>query len=379
MKKLPYYDIILINEKIKMIPHLGWEKEKNIMARFRRSVAIDLGTASVLVYVYNKGIVLNEPSVIAIDVLTDEILAVGEDAKKLIGRAAGNVSCILPMKDGVIADFRATERMLEHFLNKSVKKSLFKPDLLICVPARSTQVEKRAVLQAAENAGAHRTYLIEEPLAAALGAGVDITDPKGSMVVDVGGGTCDIAVISMGQIIASKSVDVAGLSFDKAIKDYIRTRYGLLIGDQSAESIKKEAGKLTVDDSIEVKGRDIANGLPSKVYIPVSEVKDSIKRQIDLIVEGVKRVMEVTPPELASDIFDRQIILTGGGAYTLGLKDRIEEKFRIEARIADNPQECVIEGTAKALNWIDQLDENRNEAVKSKQAENEAYEKLRRR
>ena len=174
MKKLPYYDIILINEKIKMIPHLGWEKEKNIMARFRRSVAIDLGTASVLVYVYNKGIVLNEPSVIAIDVLTDEILAVGEDAKKLIGRAAGNVSCILPMKDGVIADFRATERMLEHFLNKSVKKSLFKPDLLICVPARSTQVEKRAVLQAAENAGAHRTYLIEEPLAAALG--VDLTD-----------------------------------------------------------------------------------------------------------------------------------------------------------------------------------------------------------
>lgn len=349
------------------------------MARFRRSVAIDLGTASVLVYVNNRGIVLNEPSVIAIDVLTDEILAVGSDAKRLIGRAAGNVSCTMPMKDGVIADFRATERMLEHFLNKSIKKALLKPDLLICVPARSTQVEKRAVMQAAENAGAHRIYLIEEPLAAALGAGVDISDAKGSMVVDVGGGSTDIAVVSMGQIIASRSLDVAGLSFDRAIKDYIRKRYGLLIGDTSAEDIKTKAGKMGPEDSIEVKGRTASNGLPNKVYVPIGEIQDSLRPQVDMIVEGVKKVLEVTPPELAADIYDRKIILTGGAAYTLGLKDRIEEKFRIKAEIAKNAKECVIEGTAKALNWIDSLDESRNEAIKSKQAESEAFEKLRRR
>lgn len=349
------------------------------MSRFRKSVAIDLGTASVLVFINNKGIVLNEPSVIAYDVLSDEILAVGNDAKKLIGRAGGNVSCIMPMKKGVIADFKATERMLDYFLKKSLKKSLFKPDLLICVPARSTQVEKRAVIQAAENAGAHRTFLIEEPLAAALGAGVDITDPKGSMVVDVGGGTCDIAVISMGQIIASRSVDAAGRSFDRIIKDFIRRRYGLLIGDSSAEAIKEAASSLSLDDSFEVKGRDMTNALPAKVYIPVTELKDCLRGEIDKIVDGIKKVLEVTAPELASDIFDREIILTGGASKTIGLKDRIEEKFQIRAKIADNPQECVIKGTAKALNWIDSLDENRNEAIKSKQEENEAFEKLRRR
>ncbi len=349
------------------------------MSRFRRSVAIDLGTARVLVYINNKGIVLNEPSVIAIDVLTDEILAVGNEAKRLIGRASGNVSCIMPMEEGVIADFKATERMLDYFLKKSVKKSLFKPDLLICVPARSTQVEKRAVIQAAENAGSHRTFLIEEPLAAALGAGVDITDPKGSMVVDVGGGTCDIAVISMGQIIASRSVDAAGLSFDKVVKDYIRSRYGLLIGDNTAEEIKEAACGLGIEDSFEVKGRNVSNALPAKVYIPVSELKDALRPEIDKISTGIKKVLEVTPPELASDIFDREIILTGGASYTVGLKDRIEEKFQIKAKIAENPEECVIKGTAKALNWMDSLDENRNEAMKSKQEENEAFEKLRRR
>ena len=361
------------------MPRKYFYRKGKKMSRFRRSVAIDLGTASVLVYINNKGIVLNEPSVIAIDVLSDEILAVGSDAKKLIGRASGNVSCIMPMKDGVIADFKATERMLDYFIKKSVKKSIFKPELLICVPARSTQVEKRAVIQAAENAGAHRTYLIEEPLSAALGAGVDITDPNGTMVVDIGGGTSDIAVISMGQIIASRSVDAAGLSFDRTIKDYIRNRYGLLIGDQTAENIKEAGSNLGLEDSVEVKGRDVTNALPAKVYIPISELKDALRGEIDKIVEGIKKVLEVTPPELASDIFDREIILTGGAAYTIGLRERIEEKFQIRAKIAENPQECVIKGTAKALNWIDSLDENRNEAIKSKQEENEAFEKLRRR
>lgn len=349
------------------------------MARLRRAIAIDLGTSSVLVYVLGKGIVLEEPSVIAIDVLTDEILAVGSEAKKLIGRAPGNIKAIMPIKDGVISDFKATERMLKYFLDKAVKKALLKPDLLICVPSRSTQVEKRAVLQASDNAGSHRTYLIEEPLAAALGAGCDITDVGGSLVIDIGGGTSDIAVISMGQVVASKSVDSAGTSFDRKIKDYIRQRYGILIGDTKAEEIKIEAGLADLEQSLEVTGRAITSGLPQKIYLPVAEIYDCIRSEIDLIVDGVKKVLEVTPPELASDIYDRQIILTGGAANTLGLKDRLREKLQIEVKIADNPSECVIIGSSKALNWMDSLDEERNNALKSKQKELEMDEKLRRR
>ncbi|WP_276862439.1 rod shape-determining protein [Anaerococcus tetradius] len=349
------------------------------MARLRRAIAIDLGTSSVLVYVLGKGIVLEEPSVIAIDVLTDEILAVGSEAKKLIGRAPGNIKAIMPIKDGVISDFKATERMLKYFLDKAVKKALLKPDLLICVPSRSTQVEKRAVLQASDNAGSHRTYLIEEPLAAALGAGCDITDVGGSLVIDIGGGTSDIAVISMGQVVASKSVDSAGTSFDRKIKDYIRQRYGILIGDTKSEEIKIEAGLADLEQSLEVTGRAITSGLPQKIYLPVAEIYDCIRSEIDLIVDGVKKVLEVTPPELASDIYDRQIILTGGAANTLGLKDRLREKLQIEVKIADNPSECVIIGSSKALNRMDSLDEERNNALKSKQKELEMDEKLRRR
>lgn len=349
------------------------------MARLRRAIAIDLGTSSVLVYVLGKGIVLEEPSVIAIDVLTDEILAVGSEAKKLIGRAPGNIKAIMPIKDGVISDFKATERMLKYFLDKAVKKALLKPDLLICVPSRSTQVEKRAVLQASDNAGSHRTYLIEEPLAAALGAGCDITDVGGSLVIDIGGGTSDIAVISMGQVVASKSVDSAGTSFDRKIKDYIRQRYGILIGDTKSEEIKIEAGLADLEQSLEVTGRAITSGLPQKIYLPVAEIYDCIRSEIDLIVDGVKKVLEVTPPELASDIYDRQIILTGGAANTLGLKDRLREKLQIEVKIADDPSECVIIGSSKALNWMDSLDEERNNALKSKQKELEMDEKLRRR
>lgn len=349
------------------------------MTSFRRSVAIDLGTAQVLVYVNNKGIVLEEPSVIAIDILTDDILAVGSEAKKLVGRTPGNIKAVMPMKDGVIADFPATERMLKYFLEKSISKALIKPDVLICVPSRSTQVEKRAVLQASENAGAHRTYLIEEPLAAAIGAGVDITDAGGELVLDIGGGTTDIAVISMGQIIASTSVPVAGLSFDKAIKDYIRSRYGLLIGDNKAEEIKIESGKAEPSESIEVAGRQITDGLPAKVYVPVGEIALAIKPDVDLIVDGVKKVLEVTPPELAADIYEKEIILTGGAAYTLGLRERIGEKFQINVKIAENAEQCVIVGTGRALNWLDEIDKGHNESIKAKQKELEKNEKLRRR
>lgn len=349
------------------------------MARIRRSVAIDLGTAKVLVFVNNKGVVLSEPSVIAVDVLKDEILAVGDEAKKLVGRTPGNVKAVMPLKDGVIADFPSTERMLKYFLDKSLSKALLKPDVLICVPSRATQVEKRAVLQASENAGAHRTYLIEEALAAAIGAGVDITDAGGELIVDIGGGTTDIAVISMGQIIASTSVPVAGLKFDTAIKDYIRKRYGLLLGDNKAEEVKIEAGSAEIDGSIEVTGREIATGLPQKVFVPVGEIELAIKPYVDLIVDGVKKVLEVTPPELAADIYEKQIILTGGGAYTIGLRQRLAEKFQIDVNIAKNADQCVVIGTGRALTWLDEIDQSADDSVKAKQKELESNEKLRRR
>ena len=349
------------------------------MARFRRSVAIDLGSSEVLVYLNNKGLVLEEPSVIAIDVLTDEILAVGEEAKKLVGRTPGNVKAIKPMKDGVIADFPSTEKMLKYFLDKTIKKALIKPDVLICVPSRSTQVERRAVLQASENAGAHRTYLIEEPLAAAIGAGVDITEASGDLVIDIGGGTTDIAVISAGEIIVSKSIPVEGISFDNAIKDFIRKRYGLLIGDNKAEEIKIKANSLEDNQTIEVSGRQINDGLPNKIIITLGEIHTALKASVDLIVDGVKSVLELTPPELASDIFEKHIILTGGGAYTLGLRDRLSEKFQVNVIIAEDADKCVINGTGKALGWLDEVDKGLDDSRKAKQKELENKEKLRRR
>lgn len=349
------------------------------MARFRRSVAIDLGSSEVLVYINNKGLVLEEPSVIAIDVLTDEILAVGEEAKKLVGRTPGNIKAIKPMKDGVIADFPSTEKMLKYFLDKTITKALIKPDVLICVPSRSTQVERRAVLQASENAGAHRTYLIEEPLAAAIGAGVDITEASGDLVIDIGGGTTDIAVISAGEIIVSKSIPVAGITFDEAIKDFIRKRYGLLIGDNKAEEIKIKANSLKDNQTIEVSGRQINDGLPNKIIITLGEIHTALKSSVDLIVDGVKSVLELTPPELASDIYEKNIILTGGGAYTLGLRDRLSEKFQVEVIIAEDAEKCVINGTGKALGWIDEVDKGLDDSRKAKQKELENKEKLRRR
>lgn len=349
------------------------------MARFRRSVAIDLGSSEVLVYLNNKGIVLEEPSVIAIDVLTDEILAVGDEAKKLVGRTPGNIKAIRPMKDGVIADFPSTEKMLKYFLDKTLSKALIKPEVLICVPSRSTQVERRAVLQASENAGAHRTYLIEEPLAAAIGAGVDITEATGDLVIDIGGGTTDIAVISAGEIIVSKSIPVAGISFDNAIKDSIRKRYGLLIGDNKAEEIKLKANNLEENQTMEVSGRQITDGIPNKIIITQGEIHNALKPYVDLIVEGVKKVLELTPPELASDIFEKYIILTGGGAYTLGLKDRLAEKFQVNVIIAEDAEKCVINGTGKALAWLDEVDKGLDDSKKIKQKELEDNEKLRRR
>lgn len=349
------------------------------MSRLRKSVAIDLGTASVLVYVEDKGICLEEPSVIAKDTLTGKILSVGKDAKKILGRTPGNVIALKPLKDGVIADFNATEEMLKYFLKKSLNKSLFKPDLLICVPSKATQIEKRAVLQAAENAGAHRVYLIDEPLAAAIGADIDITDEKGNMVIDIGGGTSDIAVVSMGQIVTSDSIEISGDTFDNDIKDHIRNRYRMLIGESSAEMIKIKAQEADYTDSIEVVGRLIEDGLPSRIYLPVGEIYSCLLPSIDKVINGVKNVLEQTPPELAADLYERGIFLTGGGALTLGLAKRINERLQIDVKIAQDPRECVIKGTANALTWIDNIDEEKNESMKAKQKQLEKKEKMRRR
>lgn len=349
------------------------------MPRFRKNVAIDLGTASVLVYVEDKGVCLEEPSVIAKDTLTGKILSVGMGAKKVLGRTPGNVIALKPLKDGVIADFNATEEMLKYFLKKSLDKSFFKPNLLICVPSKATQIEKRAVLQAAENAGAHRVFLIDEPLAAALGADIDIADEKGNMVIDIGGGTTDIAVVSLGQIVTSDSIEISGDTFDRDIKDHIRNRYRMLIGESSAEEIKIKAQQAEIRDSIEVRGRLMDDGLPSKIFIPVEEIYQALLSSIDKIINGVKSVLEVTPPELAADLYERGIFLTGGGALTLGLAQRIKERLQIEVKIAKNPQECVINGTANALTWLDNIDEEKNESMKAKQKQLEKKEKLRRR
>lgn len=349
------------------------------MARFRKSIAIDLGTASILVFVEDKGVCLEEPSVIAKDTLTGKILSVGKDAKKILGRTPGNVVALKPLKNGVISDFKATEEMLKYFLKKSLDKSFFKPDLLICVPSKATQIEKRAVLQAAENAGAHRVYLIDEPLAAAIGADIDITDEKGNMVIDIGGGTSDIAVVSMGQIVTSNSLEVSGDTFDNNIRDHIRNRYRMIIGESSAELVKIKAQESEITDSIEVVGRLIEDGLPSKIYIPVEEIYTCLLPSIDKIVNGVKEVLAKTPPELAADIYERGIFLTGGGALTLGLAKRINERLEIDVRIAQDPKECVIKGTANALTWIDNIDEEKNESMKAKQKQLEKKEELRRR
>lgn len=349
------------------------------MASLRKSLAIDLGTSSVLVIVKGQGLVCEEPSVIVKDVLTNKILSVGSKAEEILGRAPGNVQAIRPLKDGVIVDFDATEEMLRYFLKRSVKKSLLSPDCLICVPSKSSQVEKRAVIQAGGNAGFHRISLIEEPLAAALGAGVDIADVGGNMVVDIGGGTTELAVISLGRVVVSDSLDIAGNTFTEDIKTYIGRRYGLLLGEKSCQDIKEEASAKGLEEAIEVVGREISTGLPTSILLPVEEVYATIKPSIDKIVEKIEDLMEKTPPELVADIYDRGIVLTGGGALTLGLASRINEKFQLPVTISNSPVQCVVEGCEKALDILDQIDRDSTAQVKLKKEQLENKEKLRRR
>ena len=339
------------------------------MFAFRSDVGIDLGTASVLVYIKGKGIVLKEPSVVAIDQYTNKFLAVGEEARRMLGRTPGNIVAIRPLKDGVISDYSITERMLKYFIQKALGRMWFKPRIIICVPSGITEVEKRAVMEASNEAGASKTYLIEEPIAAAIGAGLDITQPNGNMVVDIGGGTSDVAVISLGGIVVSKSIKTAGDECDEAIIKYIRKKYNMMIGERSAEQLKMEVGcayPYEEEKVMEVKGRNLLTGLPLNVEVSSEDMLEALHEPVNEIVEAVHEVLEKTPPELSSDISNAGIYLTGGGAMLYGLDKLIEKRTGIETRLADNPVECVAIGTGKSLDSIEVLEKTMKESDRSR-------------
>ena len=325
-------------------------------------IGVDLGTANVLVYIKGKGIVLREPSVVALDRDTNRVLAIGEEARRMLGRTPGNIIAIRPLREGVIADYDTTESMLRHFIQKVAGKSMFfKPRIMICIPSGVTTVEKRAVLEAAMQAGASKTYLIEEPLAAALGAGLDIAEPCGSMVVDIGGGTTDVAVLSLGGIVVSDSLRIGGDKFDEALIRYVKKEYNILIGERTAEEIKINVGSAYArgrQESIEIRGRDLVSGLPKTIRINSEETREALAEPVSLIVECVKSVLEKTPPELAADIVDRGIVMTGGGALLEGLDRLISEATGIPAYLADDPRSCVALGAGKALDSLGKLQDS---------------------
>jgi rod shape-determining protein MreB len=331
---------------------------------FSNDLAIDLGTANTLVYVKGKGIVLSEPSVVAVrkDAKgTNKVLAVGKEAKMMLGRTPGNIVAIRPMKDGVIADFEITEAMLRHFIRKVHNRTtLVRPRIIICVPSGITQVEKRAVRESAESAGAREVFLIEEPMAAAIGAGLPITEPTSNMIVDIGGGTTEVAVISLAGIVYSKSVRVGGDKMDEAILQYIKRKYNLLIGLSTSEIIKTTIGNAYPSDhveTIEVKGRDLVTGIPKILTIDADEVRKSISEQVEAIVETVRIALEQTPPELAADIVDRGIVLTGGGALLKGLDLLLREETKLPITITEDSLSTVVLGSGKALDNMSVLRE----------------------
>jgi len=323
-------------------------------------IGIDLGTANVLVYVKGKGIVLREPSVVAVDKDTNRVLAIGEEARRMIGRTPGNIVAIRPLREGVIADYDITETMLRHFIEKVVGRSfVFRPRIMICIPSGVTMVEQRAVQEAAEQAGARHTQLIEEPLAAALGAGLDISEPYGSMVVDIGGGTTDIAVISLGGIVQSASLRIAGDRFDSDIIAYVKKEFNLMIGERTAENIKMEVGAAFADarnEVMDIRGRDLLSGLPKTVQINTAQAHEAVYQSVNAIVDCVKKVLEDTPPELAADIMDRGIVLTGGGAMLYGLDELIRRETQIPAALATDAMSCVALGCGKALDAFSRFD-----------------------
>lgn len=326
---------------------------------FSKDIGIDLGTANVLIHVKGQGIVLNEPSVVAIDRNTNRVLAVGEEARKMVGRTPGNIVAIRPLKNGVIADFDVTEAMLKHFLNKlKVKGFLSKPKILICCPTNITSVEQKAISQAAEKSGGKKVFLEEEPKIAAIGAGMDIFEPSGNMVIDIGGGTTDVAVLSMGDIVTSESIKVAGDKFDYEILNYVKKEYKLLIGERTAEEIKITIGTVfegARNEEMDIRGRDMVSGLPRTITIHSKEIEQALRESIQVIVLAAKNVLEKTPPELSADIIDRGVILTGGGALLHGIDSLFADELKVPVFVAENPLDAVAAGTGIMLENIDRI------------------------
>lgn len=327
---------------------------------FAKDIGIDLGTANVLIYIKGQGIVLNEPSVVAIDAETKKPLAVGREAREMLGRTPGTVKAIRPMKDGVIADFEITEVMLNHFIKKiNGKNFLSRPRILICCPSNITQVEKNAIKDAAERTGAKKVFLEEEPKVAAIGAGLDISAPCGSMVIDVGGGTTDVAVLSLGGIVNSASIKIAGNVFDSDIAKYIKDKYKLLIGDRTAEDIKLTIGTVypnSKKEKMEVRGRDLVTGLPHTITISSEEIEEALRESVYIIVNTAKNVLEQTPPELSADIIDKGIIVTGGGALINGFDELLSHELKVPVLVAESPLTCVVEGTGILLDNMHMLE-----------------------
>ena len=333
----------------------------NNLSFIGRDMAIDLGTANTLVYVRGKGIVLNEPSVVAVNTNTGGILAVGSEAKKMIGRTPGNIVAIRPLKDGVIADFEITERMLRYFILKIHRRRyLARPRVVVCVPSGITGVERRAVVEASHLAGARQVHIIEEPMAAAIGAGLPVHEPTGNMVVDIGGGTTEVAVISLGGIVTAQSIRVAGDELDNAIVQHIKKEYSLLLGERSAEQIKMSIGsafglELEKDEHAEIRGRDLVSGLPKTVVISAAEVREAIDEPVNSIIDAVKTTLDQCPPELAGDVMDRGIVLTGGGALLRGLDERLRRETGMPIHIAENPLDSVALGAGKCVEEFEAL------------------------
>ncbi len=329
-----------------------------------QDIGIDLGTASVLVYIKGRGIVLREPSVVAIDKNSNKLLAVGEEARRMLGRTPGNIVAIRPLREGVISDYDITERMLKHFINKVCGNRVLKlvrPRIIVCVPSGVTEVEKRAVKEAAMQAGARKTYLIEEPIAAAIGAGIDIAKACGSMVIDIGGGTSDIAVISLGGTVVSNSIKIAGDKFDEAIVRYMRKKHNIMIGERTAEELKINIGTVyprVQEVTMDIRGRNLISGLPKTITVTSTEIMEALEEPILSIVEAVHSVLEKTPPELAADISDRGIVMTGGGSLIYGLDKLIQEKTGINVIVADDAVSCVALGTGKALDNIEAIEQS---------------------
>jgi rod shape-determining protein MreB and related proteins len=329
-----------------------------LFGAFSRDIGIDLGTANTLVYVKGRGIVLVEPSVVAIEKDSGKLLAVGTEAKRMIGRTPGNIVAIRPLKDGVIADFHVTEMMIRKLIERVHKRRGVRPRVVVCVPSGVTAVEKRAVYEATLSAGARQAHLIEEPMAAAIGAGLPIQEPTGNMVVDIGGGTTEVAVISLGGIVASISVRVGGDEFDEAIIAHVKKEYNVMIGERTAEEIKMEIGSaypLPEEEDVEVRGRDLLSGLPKNIVLSSEEIRVAIEEPLTQIIAAIKGTLEKTPPELSSDIMDRGIVLTGGGSLMKGLDERLRQETGIPVHVTEDPLSCVVIGSGKSLEEIELL------------------------